>query len=233
MVKNSAYLVLSPTPPPSCSSRSWGPRQACAHQPGSVRQYYFFLDCFWWTRSPCLYCIYSPLPPFRGQPTVKYRPRWQPISGLAVYCRLGRWPNSNPGLKVYNLVPLPLSHHYTQLSHHYSHWATTTPNWATTTPYSDSIIGPTWLTWVPVFSVLKRFVLQTRIVLQFLSLNSRIRWLPICNWNPYKPTTEARAETAVTLIGNYGNRMLQELSIHGTKGFKTERNETLPGILSP
>jgi hypothetical protein len=40
---------------------------------------FFFLNCFWWNRSP--YCLYFPLPPLRGQPTAKRHPRWQPISG--------------------------------------------------------------------------------------------------------------------------------------------------------
>ncbi len=40
---------------------------------------FFFLNCFWWNRSP--YCLYFPLPPLRGQPTAKCHPRWQPISG--------------------------------------------------------------------------------------------------------------------------------------------------------
>jgi hypothetical protein len=40
---------------------------------------FFFLNCFWWNRSP--YCYYFPLPPLRGQPTAKCHPRWQPISG--------------------------------------------------------------------------------------------------------------------------------------------------------
>ncbi len=40
---------------------------------------FFFLNCFWWNRSP--YCLYFPLLPLRGQPTSKSPPRWQPISG--------------------------------------------------------------------------------------------------------------------------------------------------------
>jgi hypothetical protein len=40
---------------------------------------FFFLNCFWWNRSP--YYLYFPLPPLRGQPTAKCHPRWQPISG--------------------------------------------------------------------------------------------------------------------------------------------------------
>ncbi len=70
---------------------------------------FFFPNCFWWTEAP--FCIYSPLPPLRGQATVEYHPRWQPIQGLAVHCRLGRLPDSNPGLQVYSLVSLPMSHH--------------------------------------------------------------------------------------------------------------------------
>jgi hypothetical protein len=57
---------------------------------------FFFLKCFWWKRSPC--CLFSPLPPLRGQPTGKCHPRWQPIYGLGVLCRLGRLLDSNPGL---------------------------------------------------------------------------------------------------------------------------------------
>ncbi len=57
-----------------------------------------------------LFCFF-PLPPLRGQPTVKCHPRWQPISGLAVHCRLGRLLDSNPGLQFYNLVSLPMSQH--------------------------------------------------------------------------------------------------------------------------
>ncbi len=41
---------------------------------------HFFLNCFWWNRSP--YCfLYFPLPPLRGQPTANCHPRWKPISG--------------------------------------------------------------------------------------------------------------------------------------------------------
>ncbi len=58
-----------------------------------------------------LFCIYSPLPPLRGQPKVEYNPRFQPIEGLAVLCRLGRLLDSNPGLQVYSLVSLQMSHH--------------------------------------------------------------------------------------------------------------------------
>jgi hypothetical protein len=43
---------------------------------------------------------------------VNNHPRWQPISGLAVYCRLGRLPDSNLRLQVFNLVSLPMSPHY-------------------------------------------------------------------------------------------------------------------------
>jgi hypothetical protein len=56
-----------------------------------------------------LFSIYSPLPPLRGQPTVEYHPRWQAIQGLAVHCKLGRLPDSNPGLQAYSLVSLPLN----------------------------------------------------------------------------------------------------------------------------
>ncbi len=38
---------------------------------------FFFLNCFWWNRSP--YCLFSPLPPLRGLPIAKCHPRWQPI----------------------------------------------------------------------------------------------------------------------------------------------------------
>ncbi len=71
---------------------------------------FFFLNCFWWIRSP--YCLYSPLLPLIGQPTVKYHPRWQPIWGLAVHCRLGKLLDSNPGLQFYNLASPPMSHHW-------------------------------------------------------------------------------------------------------------------------
>jgi hypothetical protein len=57
------------------------------------------------------YWLYSPLPPLRGQPTGKCHPRWQPILGLAVHCRLGRVLDLNPGLQFRNLVSLPMSHH--------------------------------------------------------------------------------------------------------------------------
>jgi hypothetical protein len=65
----------------------------------------FFLHCFCWNRS---------LPPLRGQPTGKCYPRWQPIQGLAIHCRLGRLLDSNPGLQYHNLVSLPMSHHCSQ-----------------------------------------------------------------------------------------------------------------------
>jgi hypothetical protein len=44
-----------------------------------VSRFFFFLNCFWWNRSP--YYLYFPLPPLREQPTAKCHPRWQPISG--------------------------------------------------------------------------------------------------------------------------------------------------------
>jgi hypothetical protein len=31
---------------------------------------------------------------------------------MAVYCRLGRLPDSNPGQQIHSLVLLPMSHHY-------------------------------------------------------------------------------------------------------------------------
>jgi hypothetical protein len=58
-----------------------------------------------------LFGFYFSLLPLRGQPTVEYHPRWQPIQGLAVHYRLGRLPDSNPELQVYSLVSLPMSHH--------------------------------------------------------------------------------------------------------------------------
>ncbi len=70
---------------------------------------FFFLIVFGGTEVPII--LHFPLPPLRGQPTVKCHPRWQPISGLAVHCRLGRLLDSNPGLQFYNLVSLPMSHH--------------------------------------------------------------------------------------------------------------------------
>ncbi len=71
--------------------------------------FFFLLNCFWRNRSPN--CLNSPLPPLRGQPTGKCHPRWQPIEGLAVHCRLGRLVDSNPGLQFHNLVSLRMSHH--------------------------------------------------------------------------------------------------------------------------
>ncbi len=84
---------------------------------------FFFPNCFGWNRSP--YCLYSPLPPLSGQPTGKCHPRWQPIKGLAIHCRLGRLLDLNPGLQYHNLVSLPMSHHCS---------LTTTAPWATTAP---------------------------------------------------------------------------------------------------
>ncbi len=55
--------------------------------------------------------IYSPLPHPRGQPTAKCHPRWQPVLGLAIHCRLGRLLDSNPGLLFHNVASLPMSHH--------------------------------------------------------------------------------------------------------------------------
>jgi hypothetical protein len=74
--------------------------------------FFFFLIVFGGTEVPIIFNF--PLPPLRGQPTVKSHPRWQPISGLAVHCRLGRLLDSNPGLQFYNLVSLPMSHHCSQ-----------------------------------------------------------------------------------------------------------------------
>jgi hypothetical protein len=61
----------------------------------TVRVVYFFslMVFFWWARSP--FCLYSPLPPLRGQPSVKllYIPDgspstdWQSTVGLGV-CRI-------------------------------------------------------------------------------------------------------------------------------------------------
>ncbi len=71
-----------------------------------LAEIFFFLNYFWWNISP--YCIYSPLPPLRGQPS-------------AVRCRLGRLLDSNPGLQLHNLVSLPMSHHWSlPMSHHCS-----------------------------------------------------------------------------------------------------------------
>ncbi len=85
---------------------------------------FFSLIVYGGTEVPII--VHFPLPPLRGQPTVKCHPRWQLISGLAVHCRLGRLLDSNPGLQFYNLVSLPMSH-YCSLSHHCSRWATTAP----------------------------------------------------------------------------------------------------------
>jgi hypothetical protein len=81
---------------------------------------FFFLNCVWWNRSPC--CLYFSLPPFRGQPKAKCHPRWQPISGLAVHCRLGRLLDSNSGLQFHNLVLLPMSYHCSLTSVHLGTW---------------------------------------------------------------------------------------------------------------
>jgi hypothetical protein len=62
----------------------------------NVAKNFFFPNFFWWNRS--LYCLYPPLPPLRGQATAKCQPRWLPISGLVVHCRLGKLLDSNPGL---------------------------------------------------------------------------------------------------------------------------------------
>jgi hypothetical protein len=72
--------------------------------------FFFFLVVF--GGREVLIILHFPLPPLRGQPTVKCHPRWQPISGLAVHCRLGRLLDSNPELQFYNLVSLQMSHHY-------------------------------------------------------------------------------------------------------------------------
>jgi hypothetical protein len=76
----------------------------------NVNAKFFLRNCFWWTRKPFLY-LFSFATPQRTS-DVKYHPRWPPIKGLAVYCRLGRLPDLNPRLQVYSLVLLPLSHHY-------------------------------------------------------------------------------------------------------------------------
>ncbi len=88
---------------------------------------YFFLNCFCWTRGPLLYLFsYAAL---RGHPTVEYHPRWQPVQGLAVHCRLGRLTDSNLRLQVYSLVSLPLSHHCCPNE------PPLLPQWATTAPW--------------------------------------------------------------------------------------------------
>jgi hypothetical protein len=84
----------------------------------SARQISFFFPLLFLVDQRPLFCIYSPLPPLRGQPTVEYHPRWQVIQGLAVHCRLGRLPDLNPGLQAYSLVLLPMSHHCFPMSHH-------------------------------------------------------------------------------------------------------------------
>ncbi len=73
--------------------------ESCCQQYESVGKVYicFFLIVFGGTEVPII--LNFPLPPRRGQPTVKCHPRWQPISGLAVHCRLGRLLDSNPGLQ--------------------------------------------------------------------------------------------------------------------------------------
>jgi hypothetical protein len=104
----------------SCRTSGYCGAEPCAEQ----WHLFFFLNYFWWNISP--YCIYSPLPPLRGQPSAKCHPRWQPILGLAVLCRLGRLLDSNPGLQLHNLVSLPMSHHCSHeppllpMSHHCS-----------------------------------------------------------------------------------------------------------------
>ncbi len=75
-------------------------------------QYSFLPLLFWWNKSP--YCLYSPLPALRGQPTAKCYPRWQ------LHRRMGRLQDLNPGLQFHNLMSLPMSHHCSQ-------WATTAP----------------------------------------------------------------------------------------------------------
>ncbi len=105
----------------------WPLQPKCAHYFAEDDNHYntlwcpecfFFLNYFWWNISP--YCIYSPLPPLRGQPSAKCHPRWQPILGLAVRCRLGRLLDSNAGLQLHNLVSLPMSHHCSQWAECYS-----------------------------------------------------------------------------------------------------------------
>ncbi len=80
---------------------------------------FFSLIVFGGPQAP-FFCIYSPLPPLRGQPMLEYHPRWQPIQGLAVHCRLERLLDSNPGLQVYSLVSLPMSPHCSLYSTTYS-----------------------------------------------------------------------------------------------------------------
>jgi hypothetical protein len=67
-----------------------------------------------------LFCMYSPLPPLRGQPTVEYHPRWQPIQAFAIHVDWGDL-DSNLGLQVDSLVSQPMSPHCSQ-SHHRSQY---------------------------------------------------------------------------------------------------------------
>ncbi len=53
------------------------------------------------------------------QPTVKYYPRWQPIIGLTVHCKLGI-ARFEPGTQLFCLVLLSVSHRYSSTKILYS-----------------------------------------------------------------------------------------------------------------
>ncbi len=104
---------------------------------------FFFLIVFSGTEVPFIYILLC-RPSEDSPPTAKCHPRWQPISGLAVHCRLGRLLDVNPEPQFHNLVSLPMSHHCSlPIDHHCSlihQWATTAPLWATVPWYVDILM---------------------------------------------------------------------------------------------
>jgi hypothetical protein len=78
---------------------------------------FFFLNCFWWNRSP--YCLYFSSAAAQRIAYSKVPSQMAAHHRTAVHCRLGRLLDSNPGLQFYYLVSLPMSHH---CSHQ---WSTT------------------------------------------------------------------------------------------------------------
>jgi hypothetical protein len=114
----------------------------------------FFLIDFCEPEASFLHLFSSTLPLLRGQPTVEYHPRWQPIQGLAIHCRLGKLPDSNPGLQVYSLVSLPMSHHCSQLNYVFVS--------RRIQRYSTSLVS---CLWVPDISWVISLTSQTRWVL--------------------------------------------------------------------
>ncbi len=90
--------------------------KSCCQQYEPVRKVYiyFFLNCFWWNRSPYYFKFSSAAP--QRTATVKCHPRWQPISGLAVHCRLGRLLDSNQSGVATNEPPLLPRKVYTALT---------------------------------------------------------------------------------------------------------------------